>query len=194
MGRTAAAVPFGAYSEEKFTNWTPFDPFAAEARRASAGAKARCVARAWAQTGSFRSLVHLSSLVSSGPFPPRMFGRPFSEIPCEHLVSLDAVFLLGGTAKQLRSRRFHYGSTGAAESICTRSRIPSWSSAGMRPETERGPRVTPVSGLRSNRNRASGFLRFTWIACAPYYLYDVLLHELGHHVGTDYRAWSKPRV
>ena len=98
-----------AYSESKFTNWTLYDPFFAEARAA---------------------MKRFESRISSSPKFPRIISLPplrpdfihactrgdverkLAQMPEEKLAGLRAVFLLSGTRKQQhcwRSSLCYYG-------------------------------------------------------------------------------------
>lgn len=88
-----------AYSESKFTNWTDFDPFFAEAR----AAYKRFDSRLPAKPGFPRIIV-------LPPLQPdfmhicnrEQVRRRLTRMPQEHLEGLRAVFLLSGTRKQER--------------------------------------------------------------------------------------------
>lgn len=88
-----------AYSESKFTNWTLYDPFFAEARTALKRFDSRL-----ATQPTFPRIVRLP------PLQPDFFHvcsreqveRRLSRMPSEYLNGLRAVFLLAGTRKQQR--------------------------------------------------------------------------------------------
>jgi hypothetical protein len=138
-----------AYSESKFTNWTVYDPFFAEARAA---------------------LKRFDSKIPEAPaFPYVIVLPPQAEVfmhACtraevlwklerlspESLEGLRAVFLLAGTRKQERSWRSQLGCYGIY-----------WSRSVFL--------CAPPFNWRANRDR--------W---REFYLGDVLVHELAHHI------------
>jgi hypothetical protein len=89
-----------AYSESKFTNWTVYDPFFAEARSAYKRFDDRLPSRP-----AFPRVIALPPL---SPDFIHSVNRTEVEhrlrvMPPKHLVGLRAVFLLAGTRKQQRS-------------------------------------------------------------------------------------------
>jgi hypothetical protein len=115
-------------------------------------------------------------------------------VPASFLADLDGVFLLGGSAKQLRvatSDLFHYG--------CYQERrifLHAFPRELMRQRTARAPRPNIVQAYRragvSWTRRGSKYeIEFTDTTLRNFYLYDVLLHELGHHVDRRTRKHDK---
>lgn len=140
-----------AYSESKFTNWTRFDPFFAEARAALKQFDDRIPAEP-----------KFPHVIVIRPLQPDFLHicnrtqvkRRLARMPAEHLEELRAVFLLGGTRKQQRcwaSSLYCYGLY--------------WRSC-----------VFICAHLFDDaRNRCIDDLR-------KFYLEDVLVHEVAHHV------------
>ncbi len=171
----------GLYSEAKFTNWSPFDPFGTEARRASDQLRPA----AFLDLGSDRGLPIFESPLQAGfvrPFSAADVRETLSEVPAEHLEDLAAVFLLGGTAKQRRSRQFQYG-------LYRNSRVylHPLSEGLVVQRWDQPPKPSIVReytrfGAAFTQEHGEWALRFTPASLHLFYLYDVLLHEIGHHV------------
>ncbi len=89
-----------AYSESKFTNWTVYDPFFAEARSAYKRFDDRLAAQP-----AFPRVVALPPLSPDFIHPVKRgeVEHRLQRMPSEHLAGLRAVFLLSGTRKQQRS-------------------------------------------------------------------------------------------
>ena len=171
----------GLYSEAKFTNWTPFDPFGAEADRVNENRPPDAIVT---PRKDVSVPVYMSSLQDGfvRPFTVEDVRTVLCDVPAEHLEGLAGVFLLGGTAKQRRSRRFKYGLYGdsriylhplAERFIEQRWNTPPKPSV-VREYTRFGASFVQESG--------DWILRFSLDSLRLFYLYDVLLHEIGHHV------------
>lgn len=146
-----------AYSESKFTNWTRFDPYFAEAR----AAYKRFDSRLPAQPKMPRVIV-LPSLLPDFIHVCRaaQVEHRLACMPSDHLEDLRAVFLLAGTRKQQRcwaSSLYCYG-------IYWRSCV--FLCAYLFSEAQR----RYIDDLRD------------------FYLNDVLVHEVAHHVDRDRSA------
>jgi len=104
-------------------------------------------------------------------------------VPCEYLLGLSGVYLMAGTSKQQRLRKLTFG-------LYYRERIflfpvpldrlsQGWPCSSNPSDVKRytkfGARVSSSRGGRST-------VTLDEIGLQRFYLYDVLLHELGHHV------------
>ena len=171
----------GAYAESKFTNWAGFSPGAEEIYRALA---------------RFDRQLEEADRVLIRTIPPRSasFMMPVTRadvsevldrVPQRFTKGLRAVFLLGGSQKQeevAAGRLFAFGRYGSGCIF-----LHAFPVSQMK---ERW-RTLPKPSIRREYERAGavwqqiadGWLRvFTPESLRTFYLRDVLLHELGHHV------------
>ena len=174
------------YSKVRFSNWSRFNPFNEETSRV------------------VRELRPVTKLplgdgdpcdIYIAPLDPR-FVRPASfddvmstlaSVPAEFLLGLGSVFILGGTGKQDRQaegRRFRFGCYWfSPRRICLHAfpcRLLTWQLRGsVRPSDLQPYRQAGVK-CRSDRGRWT--LEFDEESLRRFYLEDVLLHEIGHHV------------
>jgi hypothetical protein len=170
------------YSENKFSNWARFDPFAAEAYRVSEEQKPRATIHIDPD-----QIIH----IYESPLHQE-FVRPFSvddvrqilsEVPMKYLQGLAAVFLLGGSTKQLRSRRINrYGMYSSGRIyLC-----PIAQSSLIR-RLDHAPKPSVVReytryGASFSQEEGKWILQFSAESLRMFVLFDVLLHEIGHHV------------
>jgi hypothetical protein len=181
----------GLYSEEKFTNWTPFDPFAAEARRASTDRRPD----ASLELGPDRIVRIFEAPLQPGfvrPFSAADVRQTLSEVPSENLEGLTSVLLLGGTAKQRRSRRLCYGRYSGGciylHPLADSFLVQRWD----RPPKPSVVREYTRFGASFKRESGEWTLSFTPQSLRLFYLYDVLLHEVGHHTERNLRVGPSP--
>ncbi|MHB1455815.1 MAG: hypothetical protein ACYC0V_02760 [Armatimonadota bacterium] len=110
-------------------------------------------------------------------------------VPPEFLVGLGTIYLLGGTSKQdtvAFSKLFRYGCYMYNRNIVLFA-FP------RRCLAEYYDRLPPPDVMQEYTKAGATWenegkrwvLRFTSDAVRDYYLYDVLLHEIGHHVDRD---------
>lgn len=104
-----------AYSESKFTNWTLYDPFFAEARSAYKRFDDRL-----ASQPSFPRVVAIPPLSPDfiHPVKHNEVEARLQRMPSGHLEGLRAVFLLSGTRKQQRSWISSLGCYGMYWRVC----------------------------------------------------------------------------
>ena len=111
-----------------------------------------------------------------------------SDMPPEFLRGLGRVCLLGGTSKQLKLRSGLYGrytGEGIYLFALPRHQLTMWYPP-LKPSEER---QFLRCGVRLTRRKSGVEVCFSLRSLRRFYLYDVLLHELGHHV--DKRADEK---
>jgi hypothetical protein len=142
-----------AYSESKFTNWTNYDPFWAEALAA--------FKRFDGRLSRYPAFPHVVTLPPLAPDFIHAAKRPeviqrLRRMPSEHLEELRIVFLLGGSRKQERSWRTSLGAYGfywrRCVFLCAHTyQLGRWDLDSLR----------------------------------QFYLDDVLVHEVAHHVDRD---------
>jgi hypothetical protein len=110
-------------------------------------------------------------------------------IPKKFLTELVGVFLLGGTARQRQLKKITFG-------MYSRSRIflfalPShmltqqWSKV---PKPSLAKEYTKFGATFTPAAKGTATLTFDESSLRLFYLYDVLLHEVGHHVDREGRS------
>lgn len=183
------------YSESRFTNWRPFNPYHAEWMALPANLKPAL---------SFPLSATEAIDVYERPLHAD-FIRPFSvedvrdvldAVPRQFLKGLYGIYLLGGTRKQAKTaggRLYRYGSYyDCLCSICLypfpRRRL-SWNygrllKPDVRHEYER-------AGAVFERVKDGWSCRFDERSLRCFYLYDVLIHEIGHHMDRDNTGKSR---
>jgi len=179
------------YSGSKFTNWTPFDPYSSELRAATTQWRP-------AATIDFAGLSSPIPIFSRGPH--RAFVHPcsvadvqavLSSCPARYLDDLEAVFLLAGSSKQEKALKlFRYGCYSASQIYLhayPRSIFVQRYESAPPPHIRR---LYKRFGVELGESDGGWTLRFNEHSLRRFYLYDVLLHELGHHV--DSRVDSRP--
>jgi hypothetical protein len=170
------------YSEERYTNWTRFNPYVSEISALPCRARPRLVV----EKGGQRISVFVRPL-------NERFVRPFDAedvadvvrlVPAEFTAGLRGIVLLGGTNKQDKTcrRLFRYGCYWGSRVYLhpfPRQRLERWIGTRTDPwyEQEFGP-----AGVEFVEDR--GWRKMVWSreSLRRYYLTNVLLHEIGHHV------------
>lgn len=143
-----------AYSESKFTNWTPYDPFFAEARAA--------LKRFDGRISLAPKFPHVIVIRRQSPNFIQACTRAeirwrLKKMPQDAWKGLRAVFVLGGTRKQEKSWRSKLGAYGMYWNSCV--------------FLFAYPFDLP---LRYTREDLRGF-----------YLHNVLVHEVAHHIDRE---------
>lgn len=115
-------------------------------------------------------------------------------IPPEFLVDLAGVFLLGGTAKQRRLTKVTYGMYSMGRiflfAFPETALVQRWPKM-PKPSVER--EYTKLGATISSDGKAGALLTFDLSSLRQFYLYDVLLHEVGHHIDRAQRASNAER-
>lgn len=173
----------GLYSKSKCSNWSRYDPQQTEL---SAARDRPATAHFPLQDGTELPLVQV-------PLHPR-FVRPFDcedvrqvleLIPGEMLIGLRRIVLLGGSSRQEKSawnEQWCYGCYGGGEvalfAFPERRRV--WRATGLHQPAE----IRPFQRAGVDMRHVGGAweYRFTDDAIRRFYLWDVLVHEIGHHV------------
>jgi hypothetical protein len=178
----------GLYSDQRFTNWSTHDPY-------------------WSEVETLPRKMRPRTEVSRGPEEPLgIFDRPLAEgfvrpwsiedvasvlraIPEHFLTGLTGVFLLGGTTRQRSLKRLTYGIYNSNQIFLfalpermleqNLSKMPKPNVAHA--YTKFGVTITPS-------DKGGAKLRFDSVSLRSYLLYDVLLHEVGHHVDREHRS------
>ncbi|HET7489222.1 MAG TPA: hypothetical protein VFJ85_14925 [Acidimicrobiales bacterium] len=181
-GRAKGSGPrSGLYSEQRFTNWSRHDPYWSEVE----ALPARTRPRAAVAEDEDRALCVYERPLATG------FTRPWRvddvvdvlrRVPQPFVAGLAGVYLMGGTAAQGRRRALTFGMYAddriflfpvAHQRIAEGWRTPT-NPAKLSKYTKFGAAVRPAS-------RGATTVVFDEASLRRFYLYDVLLHEIGHH-------------
>ena len=172
----------GLYSEQRFTNWTPHDPHWSEIE--ALPERLRPHERLALEDGDYLPIYERR--LSSGfrrPWGTQDLLAVLTRVPQAFLAGVRGIYCMGGTAAQRRRQDLTFG-------MYTGSRIylfpvpddrfrSGWvaaaNSAGLEKLRRLGAEVVAV-------DRRGARVVFDEQSFRRFYLYDVLLHELGHHV------------
>jgi hypothetical protein len=171
------------YSEDKFTNWTRFNPFESEINALPLRARPREVV----YNGGQRVPVFVRPLNERfvRPFSAEEVGQMIERVPAEFVDGLRGIILLGGTRKQdvvCRSGLYRYGCYGGDRIYLhpyPRRLLREWLGSGPSPYHRR---EYGASGVDFVQRRGRCTLHWSAESLRRYYLHNVLLHEIGHHV------------
>ena len=191
------------YSESKFSNWSPFDPFGSEINALPSSIKPALTIEACPGT---RTAIVVRDLHPRfiRPVTPEDVKATILKVPPEFVKGLEAVYLLGGTAKQEKvalGALFRFG--------CYRNCRAYLHAFPKRSLVRRFSNLPPPHVVQEYERAGATYthesdgwvLRFSPDTLRSFYLYDVLLHEIGHHVdrsdyfkknevaGERYAAW-----
>ena len=181
-----------AYSKSRFTNWARFNPFDSEAKSVS---RQKLPYAAFEPPASGASVsIHVLPLHPDfvRPCEPEAVAMVLSRVPTVFQERLRAVWLLGGNGKQSRAAfgpLFHYGCYDG-ESIY----LHAFPRRLLRSTSRRLPKPSVMqeyerAGATLVKSSQGWELSFDTISLRSFYLYDVLLHEIGHHV--DSRVFAR---
>lgn len=177
------------YSESKYTNWCRYNPFDLEISALPDDLRSELNI----ETGTALVPVYKRDLHTDfmRPVEPEDVRDVLCRVPSDFLNSLRGIYLLGGTSKQLRAskKRFRYGCYGYG-----RIYLYAFPRRMLRERWGRLPKPTIVEeyqrmGAQWKQNDSGWWLEFDRSSLKRFYLFDVLLHELGHHA--DKRVWSR---
>ena len=172
-----------AYSESRHSNWGGYDPQANEANKLFGRRPEARYALADGQSIELHSLPVHKDFVR--PFDLADVTAALDRLPRWMLDGLERIALLGGTARQAKSALsagWCYGWYGDRE-ICLFAfpkRRMEWWSASLDP-----PAVLADyrrAGVAISHERGEWVYRFGEESIRRFYLRDVLVHEVGHHV------------
>lgn len=169
------------YSENKFSNWARFDPFSTEAYQASKVQEPHSVVR----RGPDQQIRVFEMPLKRGfvrPYCVEDICQVLSDVPMEYLRGLTDVFLLGGSAKQSRSHRmYRYGLYYSNQIWLVPTPTTSLTQFWRNPPRPSTIREYTRFGASFAQVEGQWVLRFTAQSLRLFFLYDVLLHEIGHH-------------
>jgi len=177
----------GLYSEQRFTNWTPHDPYWLETE----ALPKRMRPKATVPRPSGDPLKILERRLAPGfvrPFTAPDVAAVLSCIPADFLNELAGVYLMAGTAKQGRARVPTYGMYWENQvflfPVPAQRLAEGWFCSTNRAELQRY--LACGAGLRSGRRGM--IVQFDDESLRRFYLCEVLLHEVGHHVDRNRRS------
>ena len=173
------------YSESKYSNWSPFDPFESEINALPAKMPpADSVHRGEAldPVPIYVRDVHAEFV---RPCEPAEVKATLEDVPRQFLTGLKSVCLLAGTTKQSKvsaGRLFRYGCYGRGEIYL--HAFPRRLLSEVWPHHPKPSILQEYrrAGAQFTRTESGWKLQFTMDALRRFFLFDVLLHELGHHV------------
>lgn len=177
------------YTESKYTNWSQYNPFDLEISTLPDDLKCELNI----ETDTAIVPVYIRNLHTDfiRPVEAEDVKELLSYVPSDFLNSLHGIYLLGGTSKQLRAskKHFRYGCY-----HCRRIYLYAFPRRMLCEHWGKLPKPTIVEeykrmGAEWKQNNSSWWLKFERSSLKRFYLFDVLLHELGHHV--DKRVWSR---
>ncbi len=170
------------YSKSKCSNWALFDPFSSEAHHISESIKPSAIMETVSnQIIEFYQLPLARDFVR--PFSIEDIRKVLIDVPVNYLDGLSAIILLGGSTKQFRSRHlYRYGMYSAG--IIYLCPIPKklLIHRFKRPPKPNVTREYTRFGASIIQSNGEWVIRFTSESLRLFYLYDVLLHEIGHHI------------
>jgi hypothetical protein len=177
------------YSESKYTNWSRYNPFDSEisALPENLHSKLDIVT----DLGTIPIYVRDLHPEFIRPAEAKDVAELLSRVPSNFLKFLDGIYLLGGTSKQLIAsrRRFRYGCYWRSQiylyAFPRRMMKEYWNHLPKPAIVEEYRRM----GAEWKSDQSSWWLIFDESSIRQFYLFNVLLHELGHHV--DKRVWSR---
>lgn len=173
------------YSSQRFTNWSPHDPYWSEVEALPRKIRPRVkVSR-----DSAVPLGIFDRPVAPGfmrPWTARDVADVLVAIPPEFLSDLAGVFLLGGTVKQRSRTKPTYGMYSAGRiflfALPDNGLVQRWPKM---PKPSVAKEYTKFGATISPDGKGGAVLTFDQPSLRQFYLYDVLLHEVGHHVDRD---------
>jgi hypothetical protein len=176
------------YSESKCTNWSRYNPFDLEISTLPDDLKPELNI----ETGTAAISVYIRDLHADfiRPVETEDVRELLTRVPSNFLNSLDSIYLLGGTSKQLRAskKRFRYGCYESGRiylyAFPRRMLIDNWGQLPKPTIVEEYKRM----GAKWKQNDSVWSLEFDQSSLKRFYLFDVLLHELGHHIDRRIRG------
>ena len=182
------------YSASKYTNWSRYDPQQTEINSLS---RVRPTATYELFDGSVIRLLVLplhSRFVR--PFDYDDVKRILAIVPQEMLIGLRRIALLGGTSRQEKSAwnpRWVYGCYGYGS--INLFAFPECRRIWASPVLHRPAEILAYqrAGVEITHDGGKWVYKFTDDSLRRFYLWDVLVHEIGHHVDRFHPDRSRKR-
>jgi hypothetical protein len=182
------------YSESRYSNWSTYDPQQSELNK-SATAKPTTLA---ILDNEYEIPIVVMPLHGRfvRPFDAMDVKRVLSLIPSDMLLGLRRIALLGGTTRQEKSAwndGWCYGcyGYGCVTLFAFPERRRVWQSPNLHKPAE--IHAYQRAGVEITHENGDWVYRFTDDSIRRFYLWDVLVHEIGHHVDRDHPDRSKAR-
>ena len=175
------------YSSQRFTNWTPHDPHWSEVE--ALPTRPRPTTSLRQEPGEALSVFERRLAADFvRPCTATDVVNVVATVPRQFLDHLAGIYLMGGTAKQTRARGLTFG-------LYSRDRIflfpipaqklaTGWTCSGT-PAVIQSYRLF---GADIQPGRRGVTVTFDEYSLRRFYLYDVLLHEIGHHADRQKRS------
>ena len=177
------------YSESKYTNWSRYNPFDLEI--SSLPEYLNPEASVEKESGLIS--IYVRDLHPEFIYPVRSedVKNLFSKVLPSFLNDLHSIYLLGGTSKQLKASKKHFRYGCYESGTIYLYAFPKWM---LKEKWGKRPKPTAVEeyermGAQWKQDKSGWWLEFDRTSLKRFYLYDVLLHELGHHI--DKRVWKR---
>jgi hypothetical protein len=177
------------YSGSKCTNWSRYNPFDLEISTLPNDIKPGLTI----ETGSATISVYVRDVHTDfiRPVEAEDIRKLLSCVPSDFLHSLDSIYLLGGTSKQLRASKksLRYGCYEPG-----RIYLYAFPRRMLKDHWGQLPKPTIVEeykrmGAEWKQDDSGWWLEFDQLSLKRFYLFNVLLHELGHHI--DKQVWRR---
>jgi hypothetical protein len=175
------------YSDQRFTNWTPHDPHWLEVNALPTRPRPRLVLN----QGTDDALPIFERKLADDfvrPCTVTDLAEVLSSIPREFVTGLIGVYLMGGTARQARTRVVTYGMYWRDRiflfPVSARKLETGWTCSSNHAERQR----YRAAGASVRTARRETFVSFDQHSLREFYLHDVLLHEVGHHTDRVHRS------
>lgn len=175
------------YSGSKFSNWAEFDPYDSEIE--SLPGSLKCKKKFEIENIDIPIYERPLNNLFYRPYSVENIHRILSLIPAEFLQELNGVYILGGTKKQEKSANslYRYGCYDPNNQNIYLHPYP----RKLLQETYRKkPKPSKLqeftrAGIEFVATKGGWNLEWTEDGLKYFYMYDVLLHEIGHHVDRE---------
>lgn len=180
----------GDYAESKNSNRVKFDPFYSEMKQAYFD---KYWEEFYCNEGEWIIKTQPLNHAFIMPINEHDIKEQFKKVPQEFLEGLEGVILLGGSKKQLKTAWSDLSCFGAY--VWNVIFITPFPKAQLQQRAKRLPaphiqREYLRAGARYEHRDGWWIRTFTLEALKTFYLRDVLMHELGHHVDKHNRKYS----
>ena len=191
----ARAGQSNIYSESKFSNWAPYDPQRSEMNRSDAARPAAVFPTHDGEAVQLHALPLHKDFVR--PFDCTDVIEILKLIPQKMLCGLTSIALLGGAKRQAKIANSGLWSYGRYR--LTRIYLCAYPRSQMQWTTRHfsfpSARLAYLrAGVKVTHKSGQWHLAFTEQSLRRFYLWDVLIHEIGHHVDRFHRDQSTSRA